>query len=46
MGLNSTMTRFKQKYDSTLMTTDEKITDDVQQLEIAISQLTDMLRKN
>ncbi|CAF0767576.1 unnamed protein product [Rotaria sordida] len=46
LALNSVMTRLKQKYDSSLMITDEKITDDIQQLEKSISQLTNMLLKN
>ncbi len=40
------MTRLKQKYDSSLMTTNDKITENVQELEKLLSQLTDMLIKN
>jgi hypothetical protein len=39
------MTRLKQKYDSSLMTTNDKITENVQELEKLLSQLTDMLIK-
>ncbi|CAF4599532.1 unnamed protein product [Rotaria sp. Silwood1] len=46
LALNSVVTRLKQKYDSSLMTTDENMSDDIQQLEKSLSQLTDMLRKN
>ncbi|CAF2114729.1 unnamed protein product [Rotaria magnacalcarata] len=46
LTLNSVMTRLKQKYDSSLMTTDEKIMNDTQELEKSILQLTDMLRKS
>jgi hypothetical protein len=40
------MTRLKQKYDSSLMTTNDKMTENVQELEKLLSQLTDMLIKN
>ncbi|CAF3109580.1 unnamed protein product [Rotaria sp. Silwood2] len=46
LALNSVTTRLKQKYDSSLMTTDEKMIDDIQHLEKSLSQLTDMLLKN
>jgi hypothetical protein len=39
------MTRLKQKYDSTLMTTDDKMTSNIEELEKSLSQLTDMLVK-
>jgi hypothetical protein len=39
------MTRLKQKYDSTLMTTDDKMTTNIEELEKSLSQLTDMLVK-
>jgi hypothetical protein len=39
------MTRLKQKYDSSLITTNDKITENVQELEKLLSQLTDMLIK-
>jgi len=42
LALNSVITRLKQKYDSTLMTTDEKMTE----LDKSLCQLTDMLHKH
>jgi hypothetical protein len=39
------MTRLKQKYDSTLLTTDDKMTANIEELEKSIRQLTDLLVK-
>jgi len=46
LALNSVMTRLKQKYDLSLMTTDDNMTNNIQQLEKSLSHLTDMLLKN
>jgi hypothetical protein len=46
LALNSVITRLKQKYDSSLLTTDEKMTENVQALGKSLVQLTDILSKN
>ncbi|CAF1483268.1 unnamed protein product [Adineta ricciae] len=46
LALNSVMTRLKQKYDSSLLTTNETMTEHIQQLEKLLSQLTHALIKS
>jgi hypothetical protein len=45
LALNSVLTRLKQKYDSTLMATDEKMTVNIEELEKSLGQLNDILLK-
>ncbi len=46
LALNSVIIRLKQKYDSDVMTTDEKMTVNIQELEKSLGELTNMLLKN
>lgn len=46
LALNSVIIRLKQKYDSSLLTTDEKMTENVEALGKSLVQLTDILSKN
>jgi hypothetical protein len=46
LALNSVIIRLKQKYDSDVMTTDEKMTVNIQELEKSLGELTNMLIKN
>ncbi|UJR28856.1 hypothetical protein I4U23_010080 [Adineta vaga] len=46
LALNSVLTRLKQKYDSSLLTTNEIMTEHIHQLEQSLSQLTDTLLKS
>jgi hypothetical protein len=45
LALNSVLTRLKQKYDSTVITTEEKMSENIEELEKSLCQLTDMLLK-
>ncbi len=46
LALNSVIIRLKQKYDSSLLTTDGKMTENVEALGKSLVQLTDILSKN
>ena len=43
LGLNSVLSRLKQKYDASLTSTDATIADCIQELEKSLSRLTEML---